>query len=302
MKKIILLISILFVFNSNAQDCSELFISEYVEGSYQNKAIEIYNPTNATIDLSDYQLERYSNGSTSSAAGGITQLSGMLASGDVWIITNGDTDTAGSFGYIDMTLYNMGDQAEPNGSYPTPLHMNGNDAIILTKNGATIDAFGTVGQDPGDPGGWTDDASAGFTIANGAEPWTKDHTLIRKSSVLKGDDDYLDLFNPSVEWDSLPNQTWSKLGSHACDCIASSSINNVEDSYSIYPNPAKQGDNIIIDTKNKMIFIEIYNILGEKIVSQKRSSIPTVNLLKGDYILRIYFKNGHVSSNQLMIN
>ena len=95
MKKIILLISILFVFNSNAQDCSELFISEYVEGSYQNKAIEIYNPTNATIDLSDYQLERYSNGSTSSAAGGITQLSGMLASGDVWIITNGDTDTAG---------------------------------------------------------------------------------------------------------------------------------------------------------------------------------------------------------------
>ena len=36
---------------ANAQDCTELFISEYVEGSHNNKALEIYNPTDTDIDL-----------------------------------------------------------------------------------------------------------------------------------------------------------------------------------------------------------------------------------------------------------
>lgn len=44
--------------------CDDIFISEYVEGWSNNKAIELYNPTDAAIDLSDYRLERYSNGAT----------------------------------------------------------------------------------------------------------------------------------------------------------------------------------------------------------------------------------------------
>lgn len=44
--------------------CNELFISEYVEGTSNNKAIEIYNPTNAAINLSGYQVGRYDNGNT----------------------------------------------------------------------------------------------------------------------------------------------------------------------------------------------------------------------------------------------
>ncbi|HET7802457.1 MAG TPA: lamin tail domain-containing protein, partial [Humibacillus xanthopallidus] len=35
---------------------SELFISEYVEGSSNNKAIEIYNGTGATVNMSAYSL------------------------------------------------------------------------------------------------------------------------------------------------------------------------------------------------------------------------------------------------------
>ena len=71
--------------------CSDLFISEYVEGTGQNKAIEIYNPTSSPINLSHYQLERYSNGSTNSSSGGVTQLSGVILPGDVFVVTNGDT-------------------------------------------------------------------------------------------------------------------------------------------------------------------------------------------------------------------
>ncbi|MGL4749863.1 MAG: lamin tail domain-containing protein, partial [Shewanella sp.] len=45
---------------ANAAD--NLIISEYVEGSGNNKAIELYNPTAGSIDLSQYQLRFYFNG------------------------------------------------------------------------------------------------------------------------------------------------------------------------------------------------------------------------------------------------
>ena len=68
MKKSLLAI---FAFSSSlsfAQDCAKIFISEYVEGWSNNKALEIYNPTSTAIDLSQYFVARYSNGSTTATA------------------------------------------------------------------------------------------------------------------------------------------------------------------------------------------------------------------------------------------
>ncbi|HEX7224775.1 MAG TPA: hypothetical protein VF367_04260, partial [Candidatus Limnocylindria bacterium] len=44
----------------------DLFISEYIEGSSFNKAIEIYNGTGAAVDLAaaGYTLQLYSNGAS----------------------------------------------------------------------------------------------------------------------------------------------------------------------------------------------------------------------------------------------
>jgi hypothetical protein len=216
MKRLLLLMSMILTISINAQTCFELFFSEYVEGWSQNKAIEIYNPTNTTVDLSNYQIERYSNGATNSSAGGITTLTGMLASGDAFVLTNGETDTGSTFGFCDPLLISLGDMAEPNGSYPTPMHMNGNDAMVLTKNGEIIDVIGKVGEDPAS-GAWTDDVASGFTMGSW---WTAQHTLIRKNTVLYGDNIGTDSFNPSLEWDSLLVGTWNNLGSHSCDCIS----------------------------------------------------------------------------------
>ena len=292
MKQILLSMTVLFAMSVNAQitDCSELFFSEYVEGYGQNKAIEIYNPTTAPIDLSDYRVERYSNGATNSSAGGITTLSGMLASGDAFVLTNGDTDTSGQFGYCDMVLFNMGDMAEPNGSYPTPMHMNGNDAMVLTNNGDIIDVIGKIGEDPGTA--WSD--------ANGSW-WTANHTLIRKSTVLYGDNNGLDLFNPSLEWDSLPNGTWNNLGSHACDCSATTSIDESAISYVMYPNPANIGNTVTINTNAKIESIDVVNILGEKALTQISNKITTTNLAKGIYIINIRFTDGRTIDNKLII-
>ncbi len=66
MKKLLLLFVTLFLGGTSLiAQCTELFISEYSAGKYNNRALEIYNPTNAAISLANYRLSRNDNGSTS---------------------------------------------------------------------------------------------------------------------------------------------------------------------------------------------------------------------------------------------
>jgi len=44
-----------------ATPCSDLFFSEYIEGGSNNKAIEIYNPTGSSINLSGYTVSTISS-------------------------------------------------------------------------------------------------------------------------------------------------------------------------------------------------------------------------------------------------
>ncbi|MDB0007005.1 lamin tail domain-containing protein [Flavobacteriales bacterium] len=196
-----------FFTNYLSPNCSDLFFSEYVEGSLNNRALEIYNPTSNTIDLSNYSIERYPNGS--SLATENMSLEGYLLPGQTWIITNSDTDTTNQFGYIEIELYNMADQTAP--TYPSPLYFNGNDALTLSKNGVVIDVFGKIGEDPGN--GWYD-----FTDANDGQLWTQNSTLVRKSNILSGNPLNPSSFNPSEQWTLFPNNTFSNLGFHQCDC------------------------------------------------------------------------------------
>lgn len=298
MKKYLLVfISLFSISFLSAQNCSDLFFSEYVEGYGQNKAIEIYNPTSATIDLSIYKVERYSNGSTNSTGGGVTSLTGMLASGDAFVLTNGDTDTTGQFGYCDMALYSLGDMST--GPYPSPMHMNGDDAIVLSKDASIIDVIGRIGEQPSS-GAWTDDAASGFQMGSW---WTAQHTLVRKRTILLGDANGIDLFNPSVEWDSLVVGTWSNLGSHTCDCIDGSvGLNNItESSYVIYPNPANIGEEITIIANTKIKNIEIFNVLGEKVLTTNSKKINTTKFSIGTYITLINLSNGEVIDNKIII-
>src|ERR1041385_1428133 len=91
MKKLLLAFFSMASFSGMYAQCNELFISEYVEGTGNDKALEIYNPTNAAINLTGYRVERFSNGSASSSAGGFLNLSGTIAAHDVWVIVNGQT-------------------------------------------------------------------------------------------------------------------------------------------------------------------------------------------------------------------
>ena len=303
MKSILSFILTLSSFSLIAQDCSELFFSEYVEGSSNNKAVEIYNPTNTPIDLSSYSIERYSNGSD--AVSDEMDLSGTLNAGETWIVTNSDTNSANEFGYIMVELYNMADQWAP--VYPSPLYMNGNDAMTLSKNGTIIDIIGKIGEDPGDA--WTDDATAGFTDANGGAWWTKNHTLVRKANVKTGVKTSPILFNPAAEWDSLSINTWTNLGTHECDCSSGgpSSIEDKSTSFVLYPNPATNNQTINVSANKAIKSFELINALGQKVNlnythSNSQAYIHTHNINSGIYSLTIIFEDNSIKNSSIVIN
>lgn len=164
-------------------NASDLFISEYVEGSSNNKAIELFNGTNAAIDLSAYKLELYANGGT--APGTTLNLTGTLEPGGTYVIVNGSANDAL--------------KAKANTTSGVT-NFNGDDTLVLKKGDTVLDVFGQVGFDPGTK--W------GTTVA------TVDQSLVRKDTVTTGDANGADAFDPATEWNSQPIDTFTNLGSH----------------------------------------------------------------------------------------
>ena len=302
MKNFLLSITIIISASLNAQTCSDLFISEYVEGPAQNNGIEVYNPTNSAIDLAGYTINRYSNGATSGPQ--VWPLSGSIAAGDVIVVGNGQLDSIDLGTYwsvpVDPNFYAvLDDHCSGNYDDNNTFYFNGDDAMTLEFQGTSVDIFGKVGEDPGMA--WTDDVSAGYTDANGGTWWSKRQTLIRKSTVMQGVAQNPILFNPTLEYDSLPDATYSNLGSHVCDCGVASSVNDKKDvSYVMYPNPSKKGTSVSINSNNNIDFIKVTNILGETIIFDH--SINTANLPIGSYIVNIRFTNGILKETKLIIN
>ena len=134
----------------------DLFISEYVEGSSNNKYIEIFNPTSSTISLNNYRVQLFTNGSPTPTTTFVFS-SGSISPCSTYVIGN----ASGS-------LYS------PNTTSGVT-NFNGDDALLLINfsTGDTLDIIGTIGQDPGTA--WT---AAGFT--------TLDKTLVRRPEVQSG--------------------------------------------------------------------------------------------------------------------
>ncbi|NBU90427.1 MAG: T9SS C-terminal target domain-containing protein, partial [Flavobacteriia bacterium] len=287
---------------SFAQNCSQLFISEYVEGSGNNKALEIYNPTASAIDLSGYRIERFSNGSGTSAAGGVLNLSGSIAANSAFVIANGQITTSTSSPACDPILQAMADQLD--GVYPAPTYMNGNDAIALFNGSIMIDLLGKTGQASiTSSSGWGDvfpyDGSVGAV-------WTENHTLVRKATVQIGVSANPTTFIVSNEWDSLPQNTWSNLGTHVCSCISGISDLANSVSFVIYPNPSADGL-FNISSSESLEFIEVVNILGQVVIREKKSSntkLSTIDsslLTKGIYSVRLYFSDASIAQANIII-
>ncbi|MEV1108581.1 lamin tail domain-containing protein [Micromonospora sp. NPDC049751] len=167
---------------------TDLFISEYVEGSSNNKAIELFNGTGAPVDLTagGYQLQLYFNGSTTATT---IALTGTVAAGDAFVFASASAGAA---------ILAQADQSTGASLF------NGDDAIVLRRGTTVLDSIGQVGVDPGTEWG------SGTTS-------TADNTLRRLPSVTAGDTDPSDAFDPAAQWAGFPVDTFDGLGSHSVD-------------------------------------------------------------------------------------
>lgn len=300
MKRTLLFLSMLSSV-AYAQNCTEVFISEYVEGTGNDKALELYNPTGTAINLSGYRIERFSNGSSTSNSGGVTNLTGTIQPYSTFVITNGQTTTQTNSPACSPALQAMADQLD--GAYPAPTYMNGNDAIALFKNSVMIDLMGKIGDAAMTSAyGWGDQPPYDGTVGR---VWTENHTLIRKASVKTGVTANPDPFIVNQQWDSLPKDTWTNLGSHTCDCYLSVGENKLN-TVSIFPNPAANGV-LYINTNNAIASIEVVDLLGKVVLTEVKKDqsaaavVVTDKLTKGAYLVRIRFEDKSSAQQSIII-
>lgn len=193
--RVVLFGIILFTQSLLFAQTTDLLISEYVEGSSNNKYIEIYNGTGANVNLANYAIRIYFNGS--GAVGSTINLSGTLGNGNVYVIANSSATVWG--GTPDLST----------GS----LSFNGDDAVELynTSTAAMVDLVGNIGCDPGSE--WSNSGNS-----------TQNNTIVRNANVCSGitSDPGGSCPFPTLgtEWAQFASNNVADLGSHTNSCSA----------------------------------------------------------------------------------
>ena len=178
---------LVFALGSARAAPTELFFSEYIEGSSNNKALEIFNGTGAPVDLgaNSYAVQMCFNGNAACTLN--IPLVGTVAPGDVFVLAQAAASPV---------ILAQADQTNGAGWF------NGDDVVVLRKGATLIDVIGELGFDPGTEWG------TGLTS-------TADNTLRRKVTIEAGDSNPSNVFDPAVEWDGFATDDFSGLGAHS---------------------------------------------------------------------------------------
>ncbi len=281
--------------------CNELFISEYVEGSHNNKSLEIYNPGSAAVTTDNlYRVTRWRDGTAQWIPQMSDTLKGTIAANGTLVITLDRRNPAGT-GQDTQVFSDL--QAKTNlflsGNYNVSYSMsfNGDDAMTLDKKVGNqwvpVDIFGKIGEDPGTS--WTDS----FPYNNGKGLWvTYDKTLIRKAKITKGVTTNPSLFNAKLEWDIFPRNMFDSLGHHICDCNKfPASVNSISaPQMMVFPNPANHSGEITVIATDIITGFTLSDINGRIIVSgitnEARVQISAAAAVAGPAILQINTRSG----------
>jgi len=238
---------------------TNLFISEYTEGTGYNKAIEIANFTGQTIDLSTFSLKKQANGTGD--WGYELILTGNLTNGSVYVITHNQA-SAEILAKANLTTSS------------TLMTFNGNDPIGLFQNGTQIDQVGDFNC--------------------GATNFAIDMTLVRKSTIASPTTTYT-----INDWNILEINDITNLSTHTFNISNTNTIENVTVSklnVNIYPNPTTNILNINLSNNiNNNLSIEIYNISGQVVLTDKnidfsidnQHSINISDIKSGIYFIAI---------------
>lgn len=164
-----------------------LLFSEYVEGTGNNKAIEIANVGTSSFTLTGCTITLYANGASTMTA--TYDLTGSLAAGAVFTLCN----SGGTIPAASCTASIAGGV----------MGYNGNDALALDCTDGSVDVIGQIGGDPGSAG-W------GTTVT------TTNDTIRRLCTVTMGDANGSDAFDPATQWTSAGVDVFDGLGMRGC--------------------------------------------------------------------------------------
>ncbi|MDB2491263.1 endonuclease [Flavobacteriaceae bacterium] len=255
--------------DGNSNTIMELLISEYVEGSSNNKAIEIANLITSPVELDGYNLRRDSNGSGEWSEK--FDLTGTIDVGDVIVIVNANANSQILLDQADIIVAN-----NQSTNYGEPLNFNGNDPVGLFKDDILIDIVGEFG--------------------GGSSNFAKDKTLRRKSTVVEPNIN----FDLDTEWEIFPMDTFDDIGGTHLTL----STEEVQwKQLSVYPNPTSDG---FLNIKfNQDVKVEVFSIFGKKLIHTKLNQIDSIldisALSKGIYFIKFSHKGMSLSAKIIKI-
>jgi len=205
-----------------ATTASELFISEYSEGSSNNKYIEIFNGTGADISLADYAWP--TNAAPSEVPGEYEYWNtfaegAVVSNNDVYVVCNSSLDSS------------VADNCDQTGS----AFFTGDDGIALVKG--TEESFTVVDV----VGTWSAAKGENFDVC-GVAGAASEHTLIKKEKVEGNNGDWAASAGTTAEdcdWIVKDQNYWSDIGKHCWDsefAAESIVINNESGAVSVAEN------------------------------------------------------------------
>ena len=281
MKKYYYFLFLLTCFITNGQE--NIFFSEYAEGSSNNKYLEIYNNSDQTIDLTEYAFPNVSNAPTTVGeyeywntfdAGSTIEPYG------IFVIAHPSADET-ILAEADMTSF--------------VYFSNGDDGFKLVHG--TEDSF-TVLDEIGD---WQGDPGSGWDVA-GISQGTKDHTLVRKSSVQNGNTwaNSAGTNADDSEWIVYDQNTWTYLGAHEIDTL-SISDNEILDMM-VYPNPVDGNYVTILSPVEGLKEIQVFTVTGRKVMDTaiNGNTLDVSSFNSGFYMLKVTI-NGQSKISKVVV-
>ena len=233
-----------------APAATELYISEYYEGTSNNKVLEITNPTLSAISLSGYSIKKQSNGS--GAWSFELNLSGTINPKSTFLLKN----SLSSLSSCTFTAQSV---------VGAPIDFNGDDPVALFKNGTLIDVVGTFNNSSN----FAKDTNLRRNVIIPNPVYTPSEWDVLAITTTVPNCDNLGIANPA-----------SALG------VKDTTLNPTD--VVILPNPVKGDVMMVKNVKNNSNY-EIIDFSG-KLVQKGKLTNDTIHvngLPKGNYILKI---------------
>lgn len=237
----------------------DLMITKYLEGSENNRAIEITNKTGHPVNLNKYRLSTqfYNNTAGNYYFPDAYELEGLVQHNETFVVLN----PYSNFSCI------TNDEARFVTAAPQ-LTFSGSQYLELRYTSTTVDAVGIK------------DMSNSSVLG--------DVSLYRLGSVTQPSNTFT-----LSEWEAFPADYCENLGVLATSDLGFYSENN----WSVYPNPVV-GNNLYVDGKQleNVQKISVFDLSGKLVQQETRpfknkNSVNVQNLNPGVYILNIDHKS-----------